>query len=155
MSSALAAHPLEHHAPWSDDELLTASPDTGLASEPFGVEGTHRPPEAQRADDLSAQFELLADELAADSLGVSSTRRLMQHPAYIGILSLGDEAIPLLLERLEAPGPRPVWLRLLSSLTSFVPGAGQETIPAAAEAWLQWGKRSGLRTRLTLAGERR
>jgi hypothetical protein len=89
------------------------------------------------------QFEVLAHELAADAQGVSSTRRLRRHPAYVEILALGDRAIPLLLRRLERRDARPVWLALLGSLTSFQPGAGRETIEDAAADWIRWGRSRG------------
>jgi hypothetical protein len=98
---------------------------------------------AWQGDELHAQFEVLADELASVASGVSSTRKLVRHPAYLGILELGEDAIPLLLGRLTKPGGRPIWLKLLSSLTPFQPGAGRETIEEAASDWVSWGKRSG------------
>jgi len=53
---------------------------------------------------------------------------------------MGELVIPWLLERLDTPGDRPIWLRLLGSLTRFQPGAGSNTIPEAAAAWVTWGK---------------
>ena len=95
------------------------------------------------AESRRAKFGLLADELQDAAGVVSSTRRLTRHPAYVGILALGQPAIPLLLERLKAGRVRPVWMRLLASLTSFQPGAGADTVEEAAVAWIQWGKYGG------------
>jgi hypothetical protein len=91
----------------------------------------------------ATEFELLAEELSEVASVVSSTRRLVTHPAYLGILALGPCVIPLLLERLERGDNRPVWLRLLGSLTTFQPGAGADTIPEAAERWLRWARHGG------------
>jgi hypothetical protein len=91
---------------------------------------------------VEAEFEFLADELEEAAVSVSSTRRLMGHPAYIGILALDERAIPLVLQRLRR-NSQPIWLRLLSSLTAFQPGAGQENVANAAEEWIRWGKREG------------
>lgn len=88
-------------------------------------------------------FAELANELAAAAQGLSSTRRAARHPAYGEILAIGDAAIPWLIERLESPGDRPLWLRLLGSLTPFEPGAGRATISDAALAWIEWGKARG------------
>ncbi|MCW2570273.1 MAG: hypothetical protein JWO88_331 [Frankiales bacterium] len=96
-------------------------------------------------DARRTQFAELADELEIATAGLSSTRRASRHPAYGEILAMGDVAIPWLLERLEAPGARPLWLRLLGTLTSFQPGAGQETISESAKAWLRWGRTRGIR----------
>ena len=86
----------------------------------------------------AARFNRLADELAADAAGVSSTRRLVAHPAYGGILLMGREAIPFLIERVQSGEHRPTWLKLLGSLTSLPPSAGQETIDGSANAWIRW-----------------
>jgi hypothetical protein len=94
---------------------------------------------AARHDD-KLLFDELADELAGAARGMSSTRLALGHPAYVEILALGDQAIPWLLERLASAGDRPIWLRLLGSLTRYQPGAGMETIPEAAAAWIRWGK---------------
>jgi hypothetical protein len=98
---------------------------------------------AERLDtdaELRAQFDTLAEELLLDAAGVSVPRRLAGHPAYLGILALGDRAIPLLVERLETGEGRPVWLTLLGSLTGFQPGAGRQTIREAAEDWIAWSR---------------
>ena len=104
------------------------------------------------AEDVAARFAVLADQLEAESTIVSNTRRLVRQPAFIDILALGNDAIPLLLHRLETSDAQPVWLRLLGSLTSFQPGAGQETIEAAAAEWLRWGRREAYVTRLRPLG---
>jgi hypothetical protein len=83
-------------------------------------------------------FLELADELAEATEGMSSTRRAA--PAYSEILALGEITIPWLLERLEKPGHRPLWLRLLGANTGFATGAGQDAIEQSAEAWMHWGR---------------
>jgi hypothetical protein len=148
-STLLAAAPVEFDD-WSydddqevEDSPRSRSPLAALAP----VEGPAHPPvqfeHELSAAELRSQFELLADELAAVAIGVSALQRLRRHPAYVEILSLGERTIPLLLQRLDQPGARPLWLSLLGSLTGFQPGAGKETIPEAASAWVSWGKRRG------------
>jgi hypothetical protein len=126
--------------PWADAEhvvptrpkylSLVKSPDALVVDAPVS--------------DLGRQFEIFAAELSDAAGVVSSTRRLMRHPAYLAILALGERAIPLILKRIEAGDDQPVWLRLLGSFTSFQPGAGQETIADAAAAWVRWGKVRGI-----------
>jgi hypothetical protein len=89
---------------------------------------------------LQARFDRLADTLAADSVGVSATRRLVAHPAYNGIVLLGKDAIPYLIDRVESGEHRPTWLKLLGSVTKLPPSAGQSTIDASAEAWIRWAR---------------
>jgi hypothetical protein len=111
---------------------------------PSPLELLHREVREDDAD-VQALFDDLADELAKMTAGVSSPRKAMRHPAYAEILELGGAAVPLLLERVQEGSNRPLWLRLLGSLTGFSPGAGQETVPDAATAWLRWGRHQGRR----------
>jgi len=124
---------------WGEDISADAPPARATPLEALEARTTPRSSDSPE----KAQFDALADELARASSGLSSTRRAARHPAYGEILALGEAAIPWLLERLEAPGARPLWLRLLGTLTSFQPGAGQDTVPAAAEKWLRWGRSRG------------
>lgn len=94
------------------------------------------------ADDLRDRFDGLAEELEQAAAGLSSTRRAMVHPAFTEILALGDEVIPKCVNRLKTTSNRPLWLRVLGTLTPFSPGAGQQSIDAAAEAWLRWSHQS-------------
>ena len=93
--------------------------------------------------DKRLSFELLADELASATLGMSSTRRASVHPAYRDILTWGEAAIPYLVRRLDDEIDRPIWLRVLGSLTSLQPGAGKDTVEEAADAWIRWARARG------------
>src|ERR1700728_61576 len=133
MSSAgLLERPTSDHADWPDDDETVesrSSLDELLAARAHVND-----------DDARSLFEELADELVTVTRGLSSTRLAVRHPAYSEILAIGESCIPWILERLQVPGSRPIWLRLLGSLTPFPPGAGKETIPEAAAAWVAWGK---------------
>jgi len=85
-------------------------------------------------------FSELADELEDAAVALSSTRRALRYPAFIEILELGDSVIPEVIERLRVSENRPLWLRVLGTLTPFPPGAGESTIDAAADAWIRWGR---------------
>lgn len=115
-----------------DDDLETTSPLDAVSPIPQSTE--------VEQEEQHRVFEELADELAAATRGLSSTRLATGHPAYSEILALGEPSIPWLLERLKLPESRPIWLRLLGSITRFEPGAGMETVPDAAVAWITWGK---------------
>jgi hypothetical protein len=95
-----------------------------------------------KTTDLQVRFEQLADELEEDAAVLSATRRAMKLPAFREILALGDKVIPEVIERLKTSNNRPLWLRMLGTLTPFPPGAGEETIDDAADAWIQWGRLS-------------
>jgi len=85
-------------------------------------------------------FSELADELEEAAAALSSTRRALRYPAFIEILALGDSVIPEVIERLKVSENRPLWLRVLGTLTPFPPGAGESTIDDAADAWIRWGR---------------
>jgi hypothetical protein len=89
--------------------------------------------------DTRDDFDDLADELEGAAAGLSSTRRAMAHPAFAEILALGDPAISASLNRLKVSSNRPLWLRVLGTLTASPPGVGQSTIDDAANAWIRWG----------------
>jgi hypothetical protein len=89
---------------------------------------------------ISASFNELAEELEEMTAGLSSMRRAVRYPAFIEILALGDSAIPAVIERLKTTENRPLWLRVLGTLTPFPPGAGESTIDDAAAAWIRWGR---------------
>lgn len=133
MSSGVMVAPRRSVDVWEDEDQPYFQPLFENADAPVEDEAD------TGASWVREEFDYLADELAAASIAVSSTRRLRSHPAYIGILSLGGEAIPLLLDRLRAGETRPTWLSLLGLLTKLPPAAGAETIDEAADAWLTWG----------------
>src|ERR1700761_4804140 len=88
--------------------------------------------------DAQERFDVLADDLEAATFGLSSTRRAMSHPAFTEILALGSPAVTGALRRLKSSSNRPLWLRVLGTLTPFPPGAGQGDIDGAVVAWLAW-----------------
>jgi hypothetical protein len=135
MSTELLERPSAKVTQWGDEEDRTVETPRSALDALSPLAGENR-----NDDDDRRLFDELADELAYASRGLSSTRLASRHPAYAEILAIGERCIPWLLERLEAPGDRPIWLRLLSSLTRFQPGAGKDTIPEAAAAWVAWGK---------------
>jgi hypothetical protein len=155
MSSGLATAPavdvwaLEDDGEFDELPTLHEALEEVWVAAPRGVrsgettktgDGTDPPANVKDDDSIAAEFQLLAEELEAAASGVSSTRRLMGHPAYSEILALGNDAIPLLLDRLRTGRNRPTWLTLLGSLTVLPPSAGKDTIDEAAETWLRWHK---------------
>ncbi len=96
-------------------------------------------PRPQDPPSLKDQFDVLADELEEAAGAMASPRKAMRHPAYGEILALGRPAIPLALERMQESGNRPLWMRLLGSLTGIKPSQHQVTIGEAERQWLRWG----------------
>lgn len=95
-------------------------------------------------EDLRRTFAMLADQWRAQTAHLSSITAKITHPAYLRIIGLGPEAIPLVLARLEAEPA--YWFAALRSLTGHDPvrpeDAGRFRI--MREAWLAWGRDRGL-----------
>src|SRR4051812_16080858 len=87
---------------------------------------------------LEVQFENLADEWERATDFESVVVRKAMHPAYQRIIGMGNDAVPLILRRLQRE-PRQ-WFWALSSITGEDPAEGETTADGAAEAWLNWGR---------------
>lgn len=143
MSSALMERPTATVVGAWDDDEVEVTEDRSALDLLSPLQSQRDAEKGETTDSGRRLFDELADELAYATRGLSSTRLAAQHPAFVEIITMGDRTIPWLVERLETPGDRPIWLRLLGSLTRFQPGAGRDTIPEAAAAWMAWAKRQG------------
>ena len=78
--------------------------------------------------------------LGTEKLSILS--QIVLHPAYQQIIAMGPEAIPLILQSLEAKPDH--WFWALKMLNDGVDVAeGQDTLSGAAVAWLKWGREKG------------
>lgn len=105
-------------------ESLTASSDDSLA---------------QR----KAEFRTLAEEWHRETGAISSPSRIVSHPAYLQVISMGEAAIPFILEDLQRQGGD--WyaaLRIIAK-TSPIPADARGFVPRMTAAWLQWGRENG------------
>jgi hypothetical protein len=91
---------------------------------------------------LEVLFENLADKWEEATAFESVVTRQAMHPAYQRIIGMGDEAVPLILRRLQRE-PRQ-WFWALTAITGEDPAGGTQTAEEAAEAWLDWGRARGL-----------
>ncbi len=88
-------------------------------------------------------FRLHAERWYMDTLRLSSYYEKILHPEYQKILTLGTEAVPLILRELEdMPND---WFWALQILTEADPVQEHQTgdMQAMADAWLQWGHDEG------------
>lgn len=97
------------------------------------------PFDAAEVEDI---FESLADQWEVETEFLSMTPQILGHPSYFAIVALGFPAVPLVLERLKRH-PRP-WFVALAAMTREDPATEAETVSAATEAWLDWGRARGL-----------
>lgn len=89
------------------------------------------------------EFEKLADEwLQNRPLGVD-VAQMTQHPAYQEIISMGEPAIPWILQRLLNKPDH--WFVALHSITGAnpVPPESKGRVREMATVWIEWGRQQG------------
>ena len=89
------------------------------------------------------RFRKLADQWEYETILLSSTDQVTEHHAHREIVSMGEPAVPLILERMQSQGGH--WFHALRAITGADPISPEErgTIAAMQEAWLDWGGRNG------------
>ena len=90
------------------------------------------------------RFARLREEWQRDTLLTSSVTEMIAHPAYLGIIGMGQIAVPLILEDLLKNEPDQ-WAPALTAITGAdpVPAESYGDMQAIAEAWLRWGRLHG------------
>ena len=99
----------------------------------------------QKTKQLEATFNRLADEWETNRPRGVDLHELVEHPAYQEIISMGEDAVPLILERMQRkPGH---WFPALNVITGAdpVPVEGMGNLAGMTAAWLQWGREKGFR----------
>lgn len=89
------------------------------------------------------RFQQLAELWENDTILLSFSSQAAEHPAYREIVSMGNSAVPLILERVPAHGGH--WFHALREITNAnpVPPADRGRVEAMKSSWLEWGKRNG------------
>ena len=91
--------------------------------------------------ELASRFREYAETWRRQTRHLSSVAKMVSHPAYLAIIGMGYEAIPLLLIELR---DRPDhWFAALNRITNEDPVPPGSTFGEAAEAWLAWGRKKG------------
>ena len=93
--------------------------------------------------ELRETFERLADEWEKDTIFLSNSTQTARHPAHREIVSMGEAAIPLILERMQTQGGH--WFHALHEITGArpVPPESRGRIKEMTQAWLEWGELNG------------
>jgi len=99
------------------------------------------PRAAWERTDPEQSFSELADQWYRETRTTSSLRKMITHPAYLRILGMGPEAVPLLLRELKRT--RDHWLVALHAITGEEPAPPGADYDEAVDAWLDWGRREG------------
>ena len=108
-------------------------------------------PKVQRTDELESTFNVLADKWEEETALYSFMGQMVQHYSYQQILSMGEEAIPLIMARIERQGG--LWYHALETISGFPTPAGIANLKTegwhtvkvkeANAAWLGWGREQG------------
>ncbi|MXZ92076.1 MAG: hypothetical protein F4W95_15095 [Chloroflexi bacterium] len=89
------------------------------------------------------RFQELADQWELDTILLSSSTQAAKHPAHREIVGMGEAALPLILERMQAQGGH--WFHALHEITRArpVPPESRGRIKEMTQAWLEWGELNG------------
>lgn len=98
-------------------------------------------PAARPETDLEQRFRELAKKWHKETRFISSVTKMVTHPAYLRIIGMGPEAVPLLLRELERT--RDHWFVALHAITGKDPAPSGASFDEAVEAWLAWGRQNG------------
>ena len=91
--------------------------------------------------DNAMRFQALAQRWKAKRGATSSIHELCTTDAYLSIMAMGRDALPLLLAQLQQEGDHPDhWLVALSHIARVdpVPAEDKGSLPKMAKAWLEW-----------------
>lgn len=92
--------------------------------------------------ELEQRFNDFVEKWHKDTFLEASITAALTHPAYYGIIGLGERVIPLILHELEQRPDH--WFVALTALTQEDPSNPGDGFDAAVQAWLQWGRERNL-----------
>jgi hypothetical protein len=100
-------------------------------------------PAAQPTESIEQKFQRLAAKWRTETGHLSSTSRMVNHPAYQEIIAMGQDVLPLLLRDLAKEPDH--WFAALRAITGAQPVAPEDRgrIDRMATAWLRWAKEHG------------
>ena len=86
------------------------------------------------------RFRQMADQWEEETVFLWNADRAAAHPE---IVSMGEPAVPLILERIQSRGGH--WFHALRAITNANPVQPAEhgNVEAMQVSWLEWGERSG------------
>jgi hypothetical protein len=98
----------------------------------------------QKRQAMERRFRSLAEQWKRETAYLSNVAKKAMHPAYQGIIGLGEPAVPLILEELQQDPAD--WFWALAAITGENPvrESSAGNIEEMADAWLRWGREQGL-----------
>jgi hypothetical protein len=103
------------------------------------------PPRPSSSEKLEQRLRQLESQWKAETEFLSDAGKIISHPAFQAIISLGEPVVPLLLSDLE--GRPSLWVWALPEIMGETPVAEADggNIRKMTDAWLKWGREKGLR----------
>ena len=79
----------------------------------------------------------------AETVFLSNPDRMTEHLAHREIVSMGESAVPLILQRMQAQGGH--WFYALRAITGANPVKPDDRgkVAEMQESWLEWGEANG------------
>ena len=117
--------------------MLHAEPNVrGLGYGQYAAEVEVEPVDRQRFMELADQWEI-------ETVFLSSSGQASKHPAYQEIIGMGKQAVPWILERMQAQGGH--WFIALHTITGANPvkPADRGKVAVMQASWLEWGEANG------------
>ena len=106
---------------------------------------TQRPPRVPPAETVEERLRRLEARWKADTQFISDAKRIVDHPAFQEIISMGKEVVPILLHDLESQPSLWVWALPLITGEDPVPASDAGNIRKMTDAWVKWGRMKGIR----------
>jgi hypothetical protein len=88
-------------------------------------------------DSLAEEFPNLVRQWKEETFFISSLGKQFTHPAYVRIMAMGKEGIPLVLREMQ--NSQDNWFYALKFMAGKDIAAGIENFEDAKAAWLEWG----------------
>ncbi len=94
---------------------------------------------AQENAALQAKFDALVKQWRQETATLSSTTKIVTHPAYQRIMAMGEKAVPFILRELQKEPDH--WFYALRNITEASPVSPEDVgdIQKMAAAWIKWG----------------
>ena len=123
-------------SPQSRQMLHAESNVRGLGYGQYADEVEVEPADRQRFAELADQWEI-------ETVFLSSSEQASKHAAYQEIIGMGERAVPLILERMQAQGGH--WFIALHAITGANPvkPADRGKVAVMQASWLKWGEANG------------
>lgn len=101
--------------------------------------------EQHELNQRSARFQTLRSQWHVERGASSSIEEMCTRPAYLSIIAMGPEALPLIIEQLRSEGDNPDhWFVALHHITKRidpVPDEDKGDMSRMSKAWLDWAER--------------